>query len=54
MMTTDRQMGHDCIIMLYDIRDGEYTSCLKGLFFIFQFNYNVSVTVKCLTCIGAI
>ncbi|PFX20958.1 Eukaryotic translation initiation factor 3 subunit I [Stylophora pistillata] len=22
MMTTDRQMGHDCILMLYDIREG--------------------------------
>ncbi|KAL9980690.1 hypothetical protein ACROYT_G009309 [Oculina patagonica] len=22
MMTTDRQMGHDCVLMLYDIREG--------------------------------
>ena len=25
MMTTDRQMGHDCFIFIYDIREGIFT-----------------------------
>ena len=36
MMTTDRQMGHDCFIFIYDIREGIFTD------FVLQYHPNVS------------
>ena len=32
MMTTDRQMGHDCFIFIYDIREGILTDFVLSTF----------------------